>query len=63
MKYKYLYSIKNIINLICYCLLLSLLVSCASTSKEIIPSKTAQIAVVLGAGACSYWSFESSGIA
>jgi NTE family protein len=28
-----------------------LLVSCASTSKEIIPSKTAQIAVVLGAGA------------
>jgi NTE family protein len=50
MKYKYLYSIKNIINLICYCLLLSLLVSCASTPKEIIPSKTAKIAVVLGAG-------------
>jgi hypothetical protein len=51
MKYKYLYSIKNIINLISYCLLLSLLVSCASTPKAIIPSKTAQIAVVLGAGA------------
>lgn len=51
MKYKYLYSIKNIINLICYCLLLSLLVSCASTPKEISTSKQAQIAVVLGAGA------------
>jgi NTE family protein len=37
--------------IVCSCLLLTSLISCAGTPKEIIPSKPAKIAVVLGAGA------------
>lgn len=51
MKFKIIYLIKNSIYFICSCVLLFLIVSCASMPKEILPSKQAQIAVVLGAGA------------
>ncbi len=51
MKFKNIYLIKNSIYFICFCFLLFFIVSCALTSKEIVPSKQAQIAVVLGAGA------------
>lgn len=52
MQFNFFRLIKNkkSIHFICSGILLSLLVSCASTSKEIAPSKQAQIAVVLGAG-------------
>jgi NTE family protein len=51
MKFKNIYVIKNGISFICFCVLLFFIVSCALTPKGILPSKQAQIAVVLGAGA------------
>jgi NTE family protein len=51
MKCKNICIIKNGISFICLCVLLFFIVSCALTLKEIAPSKQAQIAVVLGAGA------------
>jgi NTE family protein len=51
MKCKNICIIKNGISFTCLCVLLFFIVSCALTLKEIAPSKQAQIAVVLGAGA------------
>jgi NTE family protein len=51
MKSKAICLIKNSSCFICFCVLLFLVVSCASIPKEIVPSRQAQVAVVLGAGA------------
>src|SRR4030067_2572352 len=51
MKLKIIYLIKKSSYFICFCVLLFLIVSCALMPKEIVPSRQAKIAVVLGAGA------------